>query len=132
LVLDIEDGDDVEEDDRDGDPTEDEDDDEVRADKRRKRARKTSSATAGRRRGSGAKMNGVAKGTKGKGGRKPRKSDAVNVDLKENTNECPMLGYSPVIILLVNMQRQCWMIKLPWMPRFLNGLNGTRKMNPPP
>jgi len=96
LVLDIEDGDDVEEDNRDGDELdadEERDDEEEWADKRRKRARKTSSTTVGRRRSTGTKTNGVAKGTKGKGGRKPRKSDTVNVDLKENTNECPMLGY---------------------------------------
>jgi len=61
------------------------------AEKRRKRARKTPPAGAGRRRSSGARTNGVAKGAKGKGGRKPRKSD-VDVELTETTNECPMLG----------------------------------------
>jgi len=104
LVLDIEDGDDVEEDNRDGDELdadEERDDEEEWADKRRKRARKTSSTTAGRRRSTGTKTNGVAKGTKGKGGRKPRKSDTVNVDLQENANECPMLGYS--------RHKLCWL-----------------------
>jgi hypothetical protein len=64
---------------------------EKRRKRTRKRARKTPPAGAGRRRSSGARTNGVAKGAKGRGGRKPRKSD-VDVELTETTTECPMLG----------------------------------------
>jgi hypothetical protein len=86
--------DDVEGQERDMDDLNDDDnddDEEEEVEKPRKRARKKPS-TGGRRGTSGAKTNGVAKGTKGKGGRKPRESD-VNVELEENTNECPMLGF---------------------------------------
>lgn len=73
----------------DDDNEEEEEDEEV--EKPRKRARKAP-PTQSRRRASAAKSNGVSKASNAKKPRKPRKSDAGEV--KENPNECPMLGES--------------------------------------
>jgi hypothetical protein len=80
-----------EDDDEEQEEEEEDEDEEEQVEKRRKRARKMPPAATGRRRSSGAKTNGVAKGGKGKGGRKVRKSDG-EVELTETTTECPMLG----------------------------------------
>lgn len=115
------DGDSAGEDQEERDEDSEEEDEEI--EKPRKRAKKTPQAQS-RRKSSGAKTNGVAKGAKG---RKPKKRQSGPVEAPENPNECPMLGNIDSVILLI-VKMRCWMRRLLWIPLYSSGSKDMKTM----